>query len=188
MLRTVIAAAAIASAVPAGAVISAVDFTGPAVVTFSSGSTFYFTPPPRGTHLQGVGHINFATALADDFTGVVDIRQEDVDDGLYSFTFSIGDARGSSNYVAYYGGNASFTDGTLTGISLYADDDGEYAAISGTKHEGSWVGDRLNGGATWGGRFRLDVASAVPEPTTWYLLLTGFGLVGAALRRRTLTA
>ena len=28
--------------------------------------------------------------------------------------------------------------------------------------------------------------NAVPEPTTWALMITGFGLAGAALRRRKL--
>jgi hypothetical protein len=31
---------------------------------------------------------------------------------------------------------------------------------------------------------RLDVTAAVPEPSTWALMLLGFGFVGAALRRR----
>ncbi|THD58170.1 MAG: PEP-CTERM sorting domain-containing protein [Phenylobacterium sp.] len=32
----------------------------------------------------------------------------------------------------------------------------------------------------------LDIASArgVPEPATWTMLIAGFGMVGAALRRR----
>lgn len=37
-----------------------------------------------------------------------------------------------------------------------------------------------------GKTYRLDVsAAAVPEPMTWALMLGGFGLAGAALRRRT---
>ena len=34
---------------------------------------------------------------------------------------------------------------------------------------------------------RLDVSSGVPEPATWALMLGGFGLAGAALRRRRAT-
>ncbi len=29
-----------------------------------------------------------------------------------------------------------------------------------------------------------DIATGVPEPTTWALMLSGFGLAGVALRRR----
>jgi hypothetical protein len=35
------------------------------------------------------------------------------------------------------------------------------------------------------GVFLTDVTSAVPEPATWALMITGFGLLGGALRRRT---
>lgn len=34
----------------------------------------------------------------------------------------------------------------------------------------------------------LGTVSAIPEPTTWALMITGFGLAGAALRRRRTTA
>lgn len=30
----------------------------------------------------------------------------------------------------------------------------------------------------------IDLASAVPEPTTWGMMIAGFGLIGAAMRRR----
>ena len=40
------------------------------------------------------------------------------------------------------------------------------------------------GRAVTGGRVVLDVPSAVPEPATWAMMITGFGLAGAALRRR----
>ena len=30
----------------------------------------------------------------------------------------------------------------------------------------------------------VDVAAAVPEPTTWAMMIMGFGLVGSAMRRR----
>ncbi|NJC07309.1 choice-of-anchor A domain-containing protein [Polymorphobacter fuscus] len=45
-----------------------------------------------------------------------------------------------------------------------------------------------SGGATIGGDGRFEVADyaagAVPEPATWAMLITGFGMVGSAMRRR----
>jgi hypothetical protein len=38
-------------------------------------------------------------------------------------------------------------------------------------------------GATITGKFKL-ISNAVPEPGTWALMITGFGLVGATIRRR----
>lgn len=38
-------------------------------------------------------------------------------------------------------------------------------------------------GATISGKFKL-IANSVPEPGTWALMITGFGLVGATIRRR----
>ena len=38
--------------------------------------------------------------------------------------------------------------------------------------------------------YRIDItdaAAAVPEPATWALLLTGFGMIGVAVRRRSRT-
>ena len=40
------------------------------------------------------------------------------------------------------------------------------------------------GRAVTGGRVVLDVPSAVPEPATWAMMITGFGLAGVAIRRR----
>nr|WP_312162199.1 PEPxxWA-CTERM sorting domain-containing protein [Phenylobacterium sp.] len=35
-----------------------------------------------------------------------------------------------------------------------------------------------------GGRVMLDVPSAVPEPASWAMMITGFGIAGSALRAR----
>ncbi|MDP3855373.1 MAG: FxDxF family PEP-CTERM protein [Phenylobacterium sp.] len=43
------------------------------------------------------------------------------------------------------------------------------------------------GGVPAGFGVRLDT-SAVPEPATWAMMITGFGLVGGAMRRRVATA
>jgi hypothetical protein len=41
---------------------------------------------------------------------------------------------------------------------------------------------------TFTGNVTYDLAAAVPEPATWALMIGGFGMVGAAARRRTRTA
>jgi hypothetical protein len=42
-------------------------------------------------------------------------------------------------------------------------------------------------GATISGGFKL-ISDAVPEPATWAMMITGFGLAGASIRRRRATA
>lgn len=39
-------------------------------------------------------------------------------------------------------------------------------------------------GTAGSGSFNFEVAAAVPEPASWALMISGFGLVGAAMRRR----
>lgn len=51
---------------------------------------------------------------------------------------------------------------------------------------GSFTPDHSS--ATLTADFHWDIRSAVPEPATWALMITGFGLAGAALRRRNGTA
>jgi hypothetical protein len=45
-----------------------------------------------------------------------------------------------------------------------------------TGQAGFWVMDDIT--------FRTDVFSAVPEPNTWAMMLIGFGVIGATMRRR----
>jgi len=40
------------------------------------------------------------------------------------------------------------------------------------------------GGGGGGGITAVDIAPAVPEPATWLMMITGFGMLGFALRRR----
>jgi hypothetical protein len=39
-------------------------------------------------------------------------------------------------------------------------------------------------GAAGSGSFNFEVAAGVPEPATWAMMIGGFGLIGAAARRR----
>lgn len=43
-------------------------------------------------------------------------------------------------------------------------------------------------GNDYAGNFRISAAGAVPEPATWGLMIVGFGMVGAAARRRVSTS
>jgi hypothetical protein len=56
-----------------------------------------------------------------------------------------------------------------------------FADVSGTPNnprDGHWAFDVLNVGSA------VQVDNGVPEPGTWALMITGFGLAGALLRRR----
>lgn len=94
--------------------------------------------------------------------------------GASSFFAGPADVRADSSFFGQYWTNpnyAKFT--TFLGAGSYSI---------------NVVGDGV-GGVPAGLALRLD--SAVPEPTSWAMLIAGFGLVGAAARRRrtaTLTA
>jgi hypothetical protein len=42
----------------------------------------------------------------------------------------------------------------------------------------------FNGGNGGGGVTTLEIAPAVPEPATWLMMISGFGILGFAMRRR----
>lgn len=74
-------------------------------------------------------------------------------------------------------------DVTLSGVGTWLETGGEFTATS------SNVVLRIVNTTTiaGGNDFGLDdisLTTAIPEPATWGLMVTGFGLVGAGLRRR----
>jgi hypothetical protein len=85
------------------------------------------------------------------------------------------------------GGNLIFDGSTKGSVVLYADG-GATALIFGTNAGGTaadqiLVEDGMSlAGALKPGRYVL--ASAVPEPSSWLLMLVGFGAAGAVLRQR----
>ena len=83
---------------------------------------------------------------------------------------------GAASYV-----NSSANSGT-TVLSLLAETAGFKQFLFATR-----VGGDVSYGGQLGQGYRIDsitANSAVPEPATWAMLITGFGLVGAAARRR----
>ncbi len=115
--------------------------------------------------------------------------------GLYTIGFSV--------YVPYNGfgnsGDATFT-GTVAGVNLAnftvdGSTPGQWMHYAGVANIAS-AGDYLtsftyNSGAAPAGDFVVDrvyivAGNAVPEPSTWALMILGFGSAGAMLRRRNL--
>jgi hypothetical protein len=59
--------------------------------------------------------------------------------------------------------------------------DGVFHVIGKRSYSGYWFRFNGNPGPV---AYHVDLFSPVPEPVEWALLITGFGLAGAALRRR----
>jgi hypothetical protein len=47
-----------------------------------------------------------------------------------------------------------------------------------------WAGTTAPGGSQLASQLKLLALPAIPEPATWAMLIAGFGLTGAAMRRR----
>lgn len=179
-----------------------------AAVTYHYGGSV----PPVNSRDGGI--VNFIDANAPiqfDFTLATDIAANlsgaDIKASMLSWAVTGGKAQSSvsSTDIAALLGHAFFTtDGqhniTAWFISGHADiaalpqDELDFLFDSGTSDSETlrWIniGNGQNtGGATSTtgalGRFvKLDAAPGVPEPSTWALMITGFGVVGYGLRRR----
>lgn len=92
---------------------------------------------------------------------------------------------GTSSYLRLGG---IFTPGLVTGSLIWDNPIQQIAALDGslfTVQFHNLQGVTFGGNATAKVTITVDhVASAAPEPATWALLIGGFGLVGATLRRR----
>ncbi len=171
-------ATAVLAAAPAAAEISYVAFSGDGTVTYSN----YEFAPAVGTPVVVTGWIDFGDqALPDRFTGTVGFSNND---GVtYNFNVAGGLVSGDGN-GPYGGVNARFLRGRLTGVSMYADYDSSIYDLFSNSFSGA-TGFRSGDGEIfdWGGKW-----SMVPEPGSWAMLLTGFALTGAMMRRRTRVA
>lgn len=99
------------------------------------------------------------------------------------------------NLVFYFSNNNAAGAGTYTGTVSIAGLNSQFSHVDGTpwtKFTGSFVGtgsDTLSFSANTiqsnGGVFLDSISvSAAPEPATWLMMIAGFGLVGASLRRK----
>jgi len=106
-----------------------------------------------------------------------------VSGGTYTFTVGAGQL----------GGQIDFAWGTTTGIDVV--NVWNVATVGGvtTYTSTDWDGDGILGGKMIDGPFQgfsanFDMAAAVPEASTYGMMLAGLGMVGFAVRRRKLMA
>lgn len=106
-----------------------------------------------------------------------------------TFTFGAFDASANAASSPAAGATALLIQGFLNG-NLVASNSFAINSTNSLSYSTSLSGtfDRLVFAANGGGGFQLDNvnlnAGAVPEPATWAMMIGGFGLAGAAMRRR----
>jgi len=121
----------------------------------------------------------FALQISESGTRTVDFDLELFNDGASVFNFS---QIGAINSFIHLGANTVFvSNGTIwdeikLSATITASDAGSTPSSLVTFGGGpeSWASSQV----TYG------IGGAIPEPTTWALLIGGFGLAGAALRRQ----
>lgn len=109
----------------------------------------------------------------------------------YNFTFDYRSTGGDANAAQAFVGDQTFsvarTDPTFARFSQDFTFSDAYIASSGGLARVVFQGDPLdtdNSGIGIDGVLFSQVIAAVPEPSSWTLMIGGFGLVGGALRRR----
>ena len=128
----------------------------------------------------GTNTITFATAVNDPVLAIWSLGQN----GLQAdFTFNVAAAALSiqaGGPSTEYGGAAL----TQIGNVIRGSEGNGVVQFAGTYNSISWTNPTAE---DWYG-FNVGYASVVPEPQSWALLIAGFGLVGAAARRRRVVA
>ncbi len=112
------------------------------------------------------------------------ITLRDITDNTTLFTKNVNSATASGNQFTQYG-SWFYTDWTEVSIAVTAGHDYELSLLANDCPYGGHAGyayldgfgDVVGGGGT-------PPVGGVPEPSTWALLIGGFGMTGAAMRRR----
>ncbi len=190
---------AVAAAVPAAAVITDVTIRGVGVVTYAQSDPDQgIVAPAVGTtgafaafvHLgtaAGVPAAGYPPAPTDHFTGHYSATADEIFDHYVVYSWHVGNFAGASSTdpaQAFASADLDFVDGRVTAFSLSYVGDPDGHNVYGSGLAGGFSEDfGADSPANWGGTIVLD-ASPTPEPAAWALMLAGFGLVGAAERRR----
>jgi hypothetical protein len=127
----------------------------------------------------------------------IKLSQVDINDTLRIYGVGVGGAltalTGNGTIGDGLGGTATFVNNPALNLTQ----NGVTTLNFNTPLSAVWqfvITTRVGGDVTFGGDlgqgFRLDslTAVAVPEPQTWAMMIAGFGLVGASMRRRKVTA
>jgi hypothetical protein len=78
-------------------------------------------------------------------------------------------------------GDFSAGDGAVL-IKLWSNVQGDFSLTG--NYVFDWAGTTAPGGSQLASQLKLLALPAIPEPATWAMLIAGFGLTGAAMRRR----
>ena len=150
------------------------------IVTYGAG--YAQTGPAAGGGTQAIDLVGYGNGTS----GGVSQTFATVAGQTYKFSFDYAHNPGVGGATANVSVNGdSFQVGSSDPANTWLHYDGSFVA---TGANTTLAFDNLTGGGN-GGLYLDNVAvsgGAVPEPATWALMLTGFGLAGATLRRRQL--
>ena len=193
-----LAATTAALALVAGTANAATNFVGSYNVTFTNPGDPGLVPQVSGLP----GSLGFSLNVGDS-TGTMDLFQIYTNEGSVewddivnptpiqlTFTFTSPVTSGSVNgaeygqsflFGLYQQGHLEWSNGGIANLT-FGNGGKLQVHLYNTDFDGGYLG--LNGApGTVQGDFKL-ISNAVPEPATWAMMITGFGLVGATIRRR----
>ena len=160
---------ALLAASPASAAQYLFDFSG----------TGFFGGTLNGSGTLTTDDVSFVNALngytAQTITGISGTFNGSTITGLANVT-------GSNNL--FYLTGPFFVDGNGLGFSTASGVSANLFVTNGTSYRVNTMGAGLLTGLVTARVTPVTVAAAVPEPATWAMMLMGFGVIGAALRRR----
>lgn len=193
------AALACASSASAATIVLQSDFEEVAV---SSGSYVVVETADgwtKGAGTAGIEIQNYAAGAPASDGGLKFVELDSHSNSSMFYTFGVGGtfelsflysprpgvAAGSNGVTLFLNGNPLDPPGEITGVGG--------ASTNWTSHQVKFsanAGDTIMFKATgasdsYGGYLdNITISSAVPEPATWAMMITGFGLAGSAIRRR----
>jgi hypothetical protein len=193
--RVLIIAAALTAALAAPA--SAAVFTPVSVV---ASSTFIFNYQPEflidGSGLKnGLHDGNFLNHWMSDTTGEKATLTFDLgesfrltDARIWQYNVDFGLDRGARNVEIFVSEDGMTFTAAGSGVLAQANGISTAAQIIGIQGTGRFVRldllDNYGDQFTWTGLAEVRIGGIVPEPSTWAMLIAGFGIVGFAARRR----